>query len=171
MTSFPLQIVTPGGQAYDGMAQKLFCRTIVGDVAILARHCDYLTAVGMGEARVTTEDGTVRRAACIGGMLSVAGGRVRLMANTFEWAEDIDAAFLCGPQPMVEEVRDALAACGTPPANIHVELFGTTTPARPAARKVATDTPTDAATIAILQDGKRKEFTLPYDGDSILDAA
>ena len=69
MTSFPLQIVTPGGQAYDGMAQKLFCRTIVGDVTILARHCDYLTAVGMGEARVTTEDGTVRRAACIGGML------------------------------------------------------------------------------------------------------
>lgn len=92
MTSFPLQIVTPGGQAYDGMAQKLFCRTITGDVAILARHCDYLTAVGMGEARVTTEDGTVRRAACIGGMLSVAGGKVRLMANTFEWAEDIDAA-------------------------------------------------------------------------------
>jgi ring-1,2-phenylacetyl-CoA epoxidase subunit PaaE len=72
---------------------------------------------------------------------------------------------------MVEEVRDALAACGMPPANIHVELFGTTTAARPAARTVATDTPTDAATIAILQDGKRKEFTLPYDGGSILDAA
>ena len=66
MSSFALQIVTPGGQAFDGMAEKLFCRTIVGDVAILARHCDYLTAVGMGEARVTTEDGTVRRAACIG---------------------------------------------------------------------------------------------------------
>ena len=92
MSSFALQIVTPGGQAFDGMAEKLFCRTIVGDVAILARHCDYLTAVGMGEARVTTEDGTVRRAACIGGVLSVAGGKVRLMANTFEWAEDIDAA-------------------------------------------------------------------------------
>ena len=92
MSSFALQIVTPGGQAFDGMAEKLFCRTIVGDVAILARHCDYLTAVGMGEARITTEDGAVRRAACIGGMLSVAGGRVRLMANTFEWAEDIDAA-------------------------------------------------------------------------------
>ena len=92
MPIFPLQIVPPGGQAYDGMAQKLFCRPFVGDVAILARHCDYLTAVGMGEARITTEDGAVRRAACIGGMLSVAGGRVRLMANTFEWAEDIDAA-------------------------------------------------------------------------------
>lgn len=86
-------------------------------------------------------------------------------------AEDIDAAFLCGPQPMVEEVRDALAACGTLPANIHVELFGTTTAARPTVKKVAADHPTDAATIAILQDGKRKEFTLPYDGDSILEAA
>ncbi len=103
MTSFPLQIVTPGGQAYDGMAQKLFCRTITGDVAILARHCDYLTAVGMGEARVTAEDGTVRRAACIGGMLSVAGGRVRLMANTFEWAEDIDAARIGMLKPTEEE--------------------------------------------------------------------
>ncbi|WP_418718355.1 FoF1 ATP synthase subunit delta/epsilon [Candidatus Allofournierella merdipullorum] len=92
MSSFPLQIVTPGGQAFDGPAEKLFCRTIVGDVAILARHCDYLTAVGMGEARVTLEDGSVRRAACIGGMLSVSGGKVRLMANTFEWAEDIDVA-------------------------------------------------------------------------------
>lgn len=92
MSSFPLQIVTPDGQAFDGMAEKLFCRTIVGDVAILARHCDYLTAVGMGEARVTLEGGAVRRAACIGGMLSVTGGHVRLMATTFEWAEDIDAA-------------------------------------------------------------------------------
>ena len=55
MSSFPLQIVTPGGRAFDGAAEKLFCRTIVGDVAILARHCDYLTAVGMGEARFTLE--------------------------------------------------------------------------------------------------------------------
>ena len=46
----------------------------------------------MGEARVTLEDGTVRRAACIGGMLTVRSGQVRLVATTFEWAEDIDKA-------------------------------------------------------------------------------
>lgn len=89
MASFHLQIVTPDGQAFDGQAEKLFCRTITGDVCILARHCDYLTALGMGEARVTT-DGQVRRAACIGGMLRVSGGEVRLVATTWEWAEDID---------------------------------------------------------------------------------
>lgn len=87
----------------------------------------------------------------------------------------LDAAFLCGPQPMVEEVRDALAACGTPPDHIHLELFGAPSGSRPArAVRTATPpdhTPADAATIAILQDGKRREFALAYDGDSILEAA
>lgn len=84
----------------------------------------------------------------------------------------VDAAFLCGPQPMVEEVRDALAAAGTPAERIHVELFGTPATGTPKPRTVVpVDSPTDAATIAILQDGKRREFVLPYNGDSILDAA
>jgi len=84
----------------------------------------------------------------------------------------LDAAFLCGPQPMVEEVRDALIAAGTPPDRIHLELFGTAAGSRPVRAKAsATDTPADAATVTILQDGKRKEFALAYDGESILDAA
>lgn len=91
MSTFRLQIVTPDGLTFEGQAQKLFCRTIDGDVGILPSHCDYLTALGMGEARVTMEDGSVRKAACIGGMLSVFKGDVRLVATTFEWAEDIDA--------------------------------------------------------------------------------
>ena len=43
-------------------------------------------------ARITDEAGQVRRAACIGGMLSVLNGQVRLVATTWEWAEDIDKA-------------------------------------------------------------------------------
>ena len=38
----------------------------------------------------TMQDGKVRTAACIGGMLAVADGKVRLVPTTFEWAEDID---------------------------------------------------------------------------------
>ncbi len=90
--TFQLQIVTPDGLIFEGEAEKLFCRTIAGDVCILARHCDYMTALGMGEARVTLADGTVRRAACIGGMLAVTGGKARLVATTWEWAEEIDKA-------------------------------------------------------------------------------
>ena len=89
MTTFQLQIVTPDGLLFEGEAERMVARTIDGDVCILARHTEYVTALGMGQARVTI-DGKVRKAACIGGMLSVSGGRVRIVATTFEWAEEID---------------------------------------------------------------------------------
>ena len=89
MSTFSLQIVTPDGLFFDGQAEKLVVRTLTGDVCILARHCDYVTALGMGEAQVFLENGK-RTAACIGGMLSVTDGHVRLVPTTFEWAEDID---------------------------------------------------------------------------------
>ena len=89
--TFSLQIVTPDGEAFNGQAERVCCRTIDGDVAILARHCDYCTAIGMGEAHVVV-DGQTRRAACMGGMLTVLNGAVRLVATTWEWADQIDAA-------------------------------------------------------------------------------
>ena len=104
MSSFHLQVVTPDGQAFEGQAQRVFCRTITGDVCILPRHCDYMTALGMGEARITDEAGQVRRAACIGGMLSVLNGEVRLVATTWEWAEQIDQARAEASRQRAEEL-------------------------------------------------------------------
>lgn len=92
MSVFHLQIATPDGSFFDGEAEKLCLRSSSGDLGILAHHIDMVTPVGMGEARVTLPDGTVRKAACIGGLLSVSGNDVRVLATTFEWAEDIDAA-------------------------------------------------------------------------------
>lgn len=89
MSTFSLQIVTPDGLFFDGQAEKLVVRTVTGDVCILARHCNFVAALGMGEAQVFLEN-EKRTAACIGGMLSVTEGNVRLVPTTFEWAEDID---------------------------------------------------------------------------------
>ena len=89
MSTFHLQIVTPDGQFYDGEANKVLTRTIDGDVCILARHSDYVTALGMGTCIVEL-DGKRRKAACTGGMLSVIKGEVRIVATTFEWADQID---------------------------------------------------------------------------------
>ena len=91
MSSFYLQIVTPDGSRFDGQAEKLTVRTIDGDVTILPRHTDYLTALGMGRAKVTA-DGKARYGASIGGMLVVSGGNVKLVATTFEWTDEIDVA-------------------------------------------------------------------------------
>lgn len=90
MTPFPLKIVTPDGLIFDGQAEKLIVRTTNGDVAILARHINYVAALGMGRA-VVVADGKRRTAACIGGMLSVVDGEVTLVPTTFEWADKIDA--------------------------------------------------------------------------------
>ena len=76
---------------FDGDAESLLVRTVTGDVCILPRHINYVTALGMGEAKIVT-NGETRRAACIGGMLSVTGDVVRLVPTTFEWAENIDDA-------------------------------------------------------------------------------
>ena len=89
MSTFHLQIVTPDGAFFDGPAERVKVRTINGDVAILDRHIPYVTALGIGEASVTV-DGRTRTAAASGGMLAVTPGHVRVVATTFEWAEDID---------------------------------------------------------------------------------
>lgn len=104
MASFPLKIVTPDGVAFDGEVKSLSCRTICGQVELMARHIDYCTAVGMGEAHITMEDGAIRRAACMGGMLSMLSGHCRLLATTFEWADDIDTERVARSKARAEAV-------------------------------------------------------------------
>ena len=89
MIPFRLKIVTPDGLIYDGQAEELLVRTTGGDVAILARHMNYVAPLGMGRA-VVVSGGTRRTAACIGGMLSVCDGEVTLVPTTFEWADKVD---------------------------------------------------------------------------------
>ena len=61
MAVFPLKILTPDGVAFDGSVSAVSCRTINGQIQLLAKHIDYCTALGMGEAHITLEDGTIRR--------------------------------------------------------------------------------------------------------------
>jgi len=90
MKTFPLRIGTPDGLLFEGDIERVVCRGITGDLAILAGHCNFCTALGMGEAHVILEDGSKKEAACIGGMLSVMNGTCRVLATTWEWKEDID---------------------------------------------------------------------------------
>lgn len=89
MKEFSLKIVTPDGIHFDGPAQSLTVRTTTGDMGILAGHINCVAPLGMGMATVVTQSGK-RYAACIGGMVSVVGGKVTLVPTTFEWSEEID---------------------------------------------------------------------------------
>ena len=89
MTSFPLKIVTPDGLIFDGEAEELVVRSTTGDVAVLAKHTNFVTPLGMGRA-IIVSGGIRQTAACIGGMLSVVNGSVTLVPTTFEWSDKID---------------------------------------------------------------------------------
>lgn len=104
MKTFPLRIGTPDGLLFEGEAERIVCRSITGELAILAGHSNFCTALGMGEAHVVLPDGTRREAACIGGMLSMMDGVCHLMATTWEWKEDIDAARAQAAKRRAEEM-------------------------------------------------------------------
>ena len=57
MQSFNLKILTSDGVKFDGQAQSVTLRGDTGDVTILARHIDYVTALGIGKAKVVNADG------------------------------------------------------------------------------------------------------------------
>ena len=90
MKTFELSIGTPDGLLFHDQVERIIVRSVTGDLAILADHINYVTALGMGESTVVLEDGSRKTAACIGGMLSVMDGACHVLATTWEWKEDID---------------------------------------------------------------------------------
>lgn len=89
MKEFHLEVLTPDGLEYEGMVESLLVHAIDGDVEFLAGHVDYITTLGIGRARIRVA-GKDRFAAVSGGFVSVTSGQVKLIATTFEFAEDID---------------------------------------------------------------------------------
>lgn len=89
MKSFKLEIASPDGMKYDGEAVQVSVRGIGGDLAILAGHIPFVTALAGGECRVYVgEEGKeIKRANCNGGMLMVTKECVRILSSDFTWKE------------------------------------------------------------------------------------
>ena len=84
--------------------------------------------------------------------------------------DDIDAAFVCGPATMIDEVEAALQAAGVDPHRIHAERFGV--PAaqeRPAPVHAHADHAGTTELVVVL-DGKQHAMRLP-DSARVLDTA
>ena len=89
MKEFHLQIVTPDGITFDGMAESLLVRSETGDIEIMAGHADLFASLGIGRARIKA-DGEIRIGSAAGGFISVSQGAVKLIATTFEFKDTID---------------------------------------------------------------------------------
>ncbi|MBO5906651.1 MAG: ATP synthase F1 subunit epsilon [Clostridia bacterium] len=89
MRAFKLTVVTPDGLAFSGEAESILVRTTDGDVEILRGHADFLATLSIGRTRII-EGGKSRLASSAGGFITVTAGEVKMVATTFEFAEDID---------------------------------------------------------------------------------
>ena len=83
--------------------------------------------------------------------------------------DDIDVAFICGPEDMMHGVSKALQDAGMPKERIRIELFAASIPKHQHKARVAV---VDAALteVTVIMDGAHASFTMDRDKESILDA-
>jgi len=84
-----------------------------------------------------------------------------------------DAAFICGPEPMMLAVAEALKARGMPESKIKFELFASAQPgkARKAAAPKAGAVSGATCRATLILDGVRRTVDMPKTGQSVLEAA
>lgn len=94
--------------------------------------------------------------------------RVASFLDTLIPADNIDAAFICGPGAMIDEVEAGLLAGGLTAERIHLERFGIPE-SGPAHHVEAGDAP--QARITVIADGLKREMEFRATDPSILDVA
>jgi len=105
---------------------------------------------------------------------AIAAGRldadkVRELHERFCTGLDPAAAFVCGPDTMIDTVTETLVEIGLDADSVHAERFGVprkSGEAKPAAAKAA-----DHATVTVIMDGHEKSFDMQRGDENIVDAA
>jgi F-type H+-transporting ATPase subunit epsilon len=91
-TGFPVEVVSVEERLYSGEATFVIAQTTEGELGILNHHEPLLgQLIPGGFVLIEQTDGKRRVAAVQGGFLSVTGDSVTVLAESAEWARDIDA--------------------------------------------------------------------------------
>lgn len=95
--TFQLDIVTPDGLVFSEPIEHLRAPGSEGSFGVLVGHTPFMTPLAVGQVDVT-QGGKVRLLATSGGFIEVGPDRTVILAQTAEFAEDVD----------VERAEDAL---------------------------------------------------------------
>lgn len=99
------------------------------------------------------------------------GDKVTSLHTAFLGDNHADEIFLCGPNPMIDEVTNALTAIGYAAGQIHSERFRPGLRGETAAVSNKATAPREGTEITIVMDGNHQTFHMDPDAVSILDAA
>ncbi len=81
MSTFPLLISSPDGDLFRGDAEMLILRGTEGDLAIMAGHIPFVTAVVPGSCTVITAEGERKEGTVDGGLLTVDKSQVTVLTS------------------------------------------------------------------------------------------
>ncbi|WP_207844197.1 F0F1 ATP synthase subunit epsilon [Williamsia soli] len=90
-TAFHVEVVAVDSELYSGEATFVIAQTTEGELGILANHEPLLGQLIQGGFVLIEEEGGSRKVAAVqGGFLSVTGESVTILAESAEWADDLD---------------------------------------------------------------------------------
>ena len=87
MKTFPLIISSPDGDLFQGDAEILILRGTEGDLAILAGHIPFVTAVVKSRCVVETAEGERKEGEIEEGLLTVDEEEVTVLTSGLNWKE------------------------------------------------------------------------------------
>ncbi|NKB66992.1 MAG: F0F1 ATP synthase subunit epsilon [Candidatus Latescibacteria bacterium] len=103
MAVFQFDIVTPEKGLYSGAVESLKVPGSEGEMGVLARHMPLLSALCTGRIHFSEEGGVIRHVATSGGFVEVEHNHVTVLAETAEFAEEIDTVRAQAAQKRAEE--------------------------------------------------------------------
>ena len=93
-TKFPVEILSPEGQVFDGEVEMLSTRTTTGSIGILANHTPLLAMLDPTELRLYESENEVIRFAQGEGYLQVGFNRALMLVEEAHRPDDLDRAEL-----------------------------------------------------------------------------
>ncbi|WP_306147614.1 MULTISPECIES: 1,2-phenylacetyl-CoA epoxidase subunit PaaE [unclassified Roseibium] len=99
--------------------------------------------------------------------------KMELLFRLWVDAEEVDTAFICGPEPMMLTIADSLRKHGLADEQIRFELFASSQPGRAKAKAVseAAANSTGTCEVSVTLDGSTRNFHMEKNGSSVLEAA
>jgi F-type H+-transporting ATPase subunit epsilon len=87
MKTFKLTISSPDGNIFEGEIYKLDVRGVMGELAIMAGHVPFVTAVKSAPCAVWIDEDTKKEATCDGGLLTVGAESTTFISGSFKFNE------------------------------------------------------------------------------------
>ena len=87
MATFNLTVSSPDGNIFEGEVEKFDVRGAEGELAVMAGHIPFVTAVKKAPCTVWLPDGTKKTARSDGGLLTVGSDGATYISGSFKFDE------------------------------------------------------------------------------------